>query len=328
MVFAVVSKAHITVLSVNILLLKDKILPDLASTQAIKTLAIYGKSFRFAGAFLSRLQLQQAARLYHFCRCIDDIADESDCAFTAYKELHLLKQQLAINDTSDNPMLNDFKRLQAELQLPISWPNALIDGVLADTKPFTIEQQADLIRYAYQVAGVVGLMMCPIIRASDGGHPFAVDLGIAMQLTNIARDIFEDAHLDRCYLPVEWCNCTPTEIIANESETQEKVKLAIKRLLDLADHYYASGQVGFHFLPLRSRLAIAIASKVYRHIGKKIRRRDYCYWQGRVFVPLFTKVGLAVSAGLSLLNLPSKDRHQPALHHGLEDYIALDKSGL
>ena len=300
---------------------------DLASTQAIETLAIHGKSFHFAGAFLSRLQLQQAARLYHFCRCIDDIADESDCAVTAYEELHLLKQQLAINDASDNPMLNDFKRLQAELQLPITWPNALIDGVLADTKPFKIEQQADLIRYAYQVAGVVGLMMCPIIKASDRGHPFAVDLGIAMQLTNIARDIFEDARLDRCYLPVEWCNCTPADIIANESGTQEKVKLAIKRLLDLAEHYYASGQVGFHFLPLRSRLAIAIASRVYRHIGTQIRRRDYCYWQGRVFVPLFTKVGLAVSAGLSLLNLPSKDKHQPALHHGLEDYIALDKSG-
>ena len=301
---------------------------DLASTQAIETLAIHGKSFRFACAFLSRLQLQQAARLYHFCRCIDDIADESDCAVTAYEELHLLKQQLAINDASDNPMLNDFKRLQAELQLPITWPNALIDGVLADTKPFKIEQQADLIRYAYQVAGVVGLMMCPIIKASDRGHSFAVDLGIAMQLTNIARDIFEDARLDRCYLPVEWCNCTPADIIANESGTQEKVKLAIKRLLDLAEHYYASGQVGFHFLPLRSRLAIAIASKVYQHIGTQIRRRDYCYWQGRVFVPLLTKVVLAVSAGLSLFNLPSKDRHQPALHHGLEDYIALDKSGL
>ena len=301
---------------------------DLASTQAIKTLATHGKSFRFAGAFLSRLQLQQAARLYHFCRCIDDIADESDCAVTAYEELHLLKQQLSIDDLSDNPMLNDFKRLQTELQLPIAWPNALIDGVLADTKPFKIEQQADLIRYAYQVAGVVGLMMCPIIRANNCGHPFAVDLGIAMQLTNIARDIFEDAHLDRCYLPEDWCNCTPADIIANEPGTQKKVKLAIRRLLDLADHYYASAQVGFHFLPLRSRLAIAIASKVYRHIGIQIRRRDYCYWQGRVFVPLLTKVVLAVSASLSLLNLPSKKRHQSALHQGLEDYIGFDESGL
>ena len=327
MVFAVVSKAHKKLLSVSILPLKDKLLSDLASTQAIKTLATHGKSFRFAGAFLSRLQLQQAARLYHFCRCIDDIADESDCAVTAYEELHLLKQQLFVNDSSNNPMLNDFKRLQAELHLPIAWPNALIDGVLADTKSFRIEQQADLIRYAYQVAGVVGLMMCPIIKAKDHGRPFAIDLGIAMQLTNIARDIYEDAHLDRCYLPVEWCNCTAANIIANEPGTQEKVKPAIKKLLDLADHYYASAQVGFHFLPLRSRLAIAIASKVYRHIGIQIRQRDYCYWQGRVFVPLLTKVILAVSAGLSLLNLPSKDRHQSALHHGLEDYISFDESG-
>ncbi|MEE3240731.1 MAG: phytoene/squalene synthase family protein [Pseudomonadota bacterium] len=301
---------------------------DLASTQAMNTLSIHGKSFRFAGVFLSRLQLHQAARLYYFCRCIDDIADESDCADIAYKELHLLRQQLTINDASDNPLLDDFKLLQTELGLPITWPIALIDGVLADTKPFKIEQQADLIRYAYQVAGVVGLMMCPIIKANNRGHPFAVDLGIAMQLTNIARDIFEDAHLDRCYLPVDWCDCTPADIIANKSGTQKKVKLAIKRLLDLADNYYASAQVGFHFLPLRSRLAIAIASKVYQHIGTQIRRRDYCYWQGRVFVPLLTKVMLAVSAGLSLLNLPSKDRHQSALHHGLEDYIGFDESSL
>ena len=301
---------------------------DLASIEAIKTLATHGKSFRFAGAFLSRLQLQQAARLYHFCRCIDDIADESDCAATAYDELLLLKQQLAVNDVSDNPMLVDFKCLQAELKLPIAWPNALFDGVLADTKFFTIGQQADLTRYAYQVAGVVGLMMCPIIKADKRGYPFAVDLGIAMQLTNIARDIYEDAHLDRCYLPTDWCDCSPTEIIANEAVTQEKVKLAIKRLLDLADHYYASGRVGFHFLPFRSRLAIAIAAKVYQYIGIQIRRRDYCYWQGRVFVPLVMKFVLAVSAGLSLLNLPLRRSHQPEMHQGLEDYLVLEKGDL
>ena len=303
---------------------------NLANTEAINSLAIHGKSFHFAGAFLSRDQLNQAARLYYFCRCIDDIADESDCAVRAYDELHVLKQQLATNggDISDNSLLADFKGLQAELRLPTAWPDALIDGVLADTKPFTISQQTDLIRYAYQVAGVVGLMMCPIIKADERGYPFAVDLGIAMQLTNIARDIYEDAHLGRCYLPKDWCDCTPAEIIANEAVTQKKVKLATKRLLDLAEHYYASGQVGFHFLPFRSRFAIAIAAKVYRHIGTQVRYRDYCYWQGRVFVPLVTKVILAISAGLALFNLPRKRSHQASLHYGLEDYLTLNEADL
>ena len=301
---------------------------DSAHITAIDTLASHGKSFRFAGAFLSNSQLQQAARLYHFCRCIDDIADETACKTTAFSELKQIQQQLIANDPADNALLVDFIQLKDHLQLSVTWPNTLIDGVIADTAPFTIRHENDLIRYAYQVAGVVGLMMCPIIKADHDGYAFAVDLGIAMQLTNIARDVYEDAHLGRSYLPQDWCDCTPAEIINNQLATQKKVKLAIKRLLALADQYYASAQIGFHFLPFRSRLAIAIASNVYRHIGKQICRSDYRYWQGRVFVPFAKKIVIAVSAGLSLLFLPTKQHHNQRLHRGIDDLLDLEPSSL
>ncbi len=140
-------------------------------------------------------------------------------------------------------------------------------------------------------------MMSAILGASREATPQAINLGIAMQLTNVARDVLEDARHNRRYLPATWLP-TSTEVlspgqIVSEPVHREAVSIAIRRLLDLADLYYASAAPGFAAIPARSRHAIRIAAAVYREIGVTVRANDVRWWQGRTHVPLPRKLRLA-----------------------------------
>lgn len=286
---------------------------------AIDTLSQHGKSFRFAGMFLSNRQLHQAARLYRFCRWIDDIADETPDKSQARGILLDLRQQL-IESRPEHDIMLDFQALQQELNIPISQPCSLIDGVLSDLSKVAVTTTDHLLKYAYQVAGVVGLMMCPILRADERGYPHAVDLGIAMQLTNIARDVHEDAMMGRRYLPQTWCKLTPAQIVANRSsETVASVQFSIYRLLALAESYYQSACYGYKYLPPRSRHAIAVAANVYRQIGVQLQQEKVNYWQGRTVVKTHVKIGIAVKTLLCRLATQSVP-HDSSLHAALKDF--------
>ncbi|RXJ72118.1 hypothetical protein CS022_17770 [Veronia nyctiphanis] len=173
---------------------------DCAATSVLKQ---HGKSFHLAGRFLSGKRFAAAARLYAFCRQVDDIADESEDKNHAKEELALIRQSLIINKPL-HPATIDVLALSQEWGLPTHSLQSLVCGVAMDLETVEIADERSLIRYCYYVAGTVGEMMCPILNSREGGTPFAIDLGIAMQMTNIARDVIEDAQMARRYLPTDW----------------------------------------------------------------------------------------------------------------------------
>jgi phytoene synthase len=256
----------------------------------------HGKSFNFARLFLGSEIGIAAARLYRFCRVIDDIADESTDPEQARRELNKLKN-LIIEKQVNHSQVKDFLILCEEYDIDRHHGITLIDGVSQDLDKVELDTVEALIQYAYRVAGVVGLMMAPILGADKKGYVFAVDLGIGMQLTNIARDVMEDARMQRRYLPGEWVNkVSAQQILDNDPITQNSVQPAIIKLLELAENYYKSGLEGLYFLPPRNRRAIAIAAYLYRQIGRKLSINQCQYWLRRTVVSTPQKVRLAAQA--------------------------------
>ncbi|MFQ3237565.1 MAG: phytoene synthase [Paraglaciecola sp.] len=283
----------------------------------------HGKTFNFARLFLGSKTGLAAARLYRFCRIVDDIADESPDPEIAKVKLNDLKASIAQN-TADHPVVKDFLRLCEEYTIERHHGITLIDGVSQDLNIVALPSLEALIQYAYKVAGVVGLMMAPILGAKKVGYAFAIDLGIGMQLTNIARDVLEDAQMGRRYLPGEWVNGLSTSQIALANvEHTEQVQEAIKVLLSLAEKYYQSGLAGLYYLPPRNRQAIAVAAYVYRDIGRKLLKNDCHYWLGRVVVSKPKKILLA-SQALWHLNTAAIAHHGTDHQNELHSHLQCD----
>lgn len=287
-----------------------------ADNLAKKTLQKHGKSFNFASYFLSPEQALAAARLYSFCRTVDDTADNATDAAQkkrAYEELSTVKSHIHAN-SSNIEWVTDFLELCRDYNINQSLGATLIDGVLSDTGQVQIQDVPQLIQYAYRVAGVVGEMMCPILGAKPGAEPFAIDLGIGMQLTNIARDVLEDAHQDRQYIPGEWIpKSSPQTIRSASSTSRQNIQLAIEKLLQLSEDYYKSGFLGLAYLPRKSSLAIRIAGSVYREIGILIQKKNYAYWEGRVRTSFLRKLRIAFFAAFKRRK-SSLAKHNSTLH--------------
>lgn len=262
-------------------------------SQANAALKKHGKSFNFARFFLDEKTGSAATRLYYFCRQIDDIADDPQPSIDPSITLNNAIEAIHNKQYTD-PLVGDFLLLCDDYQILPEWGIQLIRGVLSDLSDVALTTQDALITYAFQVAGVVGLMMTPILGGPIHSYKYAVDLGIAMQLTNIARDVLEDATINRRYIPGEWLDdLTAKQIVAPNKEQKSAVQLAIKRLLVLADEYYESGFSGIMMLPKNHQLGILVAGKVYRQIGIKITKQNYAYWQGRTVVSSSAKLLLA-----------------------------------
>jgi 15-cis-phytoene synthase len=256
-------------------------------------LSRHARSFRWAGALLPRARLDDAAVVYAFCRLVDDLADESDDAATARRHLEALSHEL---DGRARPRdLVRATRAVLERGVGIGPAEHLIAGVLTDLDPVQLPDEAALHRYAYAVAGTVGLMMCAVLGVHQPrAWPFAVDLGVAMQITNICRDVREDAARGRVYLPADALRArgvAPTRLVEAATEgpdlsddEREAVGAVVRDLLDQADAYYFSADRGMRWIPLRARLAIQVASRVYRAIGVRLRRRGGDAWAGRTIV--------------------------------------------
>ena len=268
-----------------------------------------GKSFWFASLFLPRRITSDAARLYAFCRTMDDLAD---IAVTESKREKLAKvRQDLRRGTSSNPDVSDFLALARNYHLPLAAADYLISTFLQDaTTEVHLEDEAALVRYCYGVAGTVGLMMSPILGADPRpAGEAAVHLGIAMQMTNIARDVLEDADNGRRYLPGCWVQQVTAQQMVASPEHRLQVASAVERLLDVADDYYASAARGFPLIPADARRGIEIAAAVYREIGSVLRERHYAWWEGRVVVPLPRKLWIAILVYLrrSPLHVLSQD---------------------
>ncbi len=290
-------------------------------------LATSGESFHWAKRFLGKKMGYDAARLYSFCRVLDDMADGD----IPNGHEHLIDIQSTLNNGGwdNHPFLNQFSSMVEEYELPTEVVGALVEGLMDDQEPeVLIENEADLIQYAYKVAGTVGLLMCCVLNTSNPkAKPHAVDLGIGMQLTNIARDVVEDAKMGRRYLPGTWVNdMSPEEILvaANNPQSEEAavISSAVRRLLGLAEEYYASGRIGLSYLPARAHFSIGVAAKVYRQIGIQLLRSRHSWWGPRQVTSKSSKVLCTLRASLGMFRRFPHPRgnHNTKLHMFLEPY--------
>ena len=249
-----------------------------------------GKSFYWASFFLPKKNRIAASRLYSICRYLDDVADNSKLDTSS--QIKNIFNQIKENESSEINIF--FKKNNINLGIL----KDLIDGLISDQQNVRVTDEKELIDYSYKVAGTVGLMMLPIINTKDAeARKHAIDLGIAMQLTNIARDVYEDAKMNRLYLPKEWLGQVSTsDLIDNKLDDQKKklIELSIKNLIELSDKFYANGFSGMKFIPLRTRLAIFFAAKIYKGIGEKIKSGGYVYKLERVYLNKLEKLWITI----------------------------------
>lgn len=264
---------------------------------ATAVLAAKGRSFYWASHFLGRLHAQRATRLYRLCRHIDDIADECSSATDASNDLNGIVQSIRSGSSSD-AIIQDGIRLFQECDIDAEIFIELIAGVQSDLLPVNIRNVDALLHYCYQVAGTVGLMMCKVLDTHHKeAFSHAVDLGIAMQLTNICRDVTADAELGRRYLPASLVGELTPDDLLNPSEAMRKtVQSGISNLLAIADTYYSSGEQGLCHLPMGARAGILLAARIYQGIGKELQRRQLCFWGKRVVVSPARKILISASA--------------------------------
>ena len=249
-----------------------------------------GKSFYWASFFLPKKNRIAASRLYSICRYLDDVADNSKLDTSS--QIKKLFNQIKENESSE---INIFFKTN---NINLGILKDLIDGLISDQQNVRVTDEKELIDYSYKVAGTVGLMMLPIINTKDAeARKHAIDLGIAMQLTNIARDVYEDAKMNRLYLPKEWLGqVSVSDLIDNKLDDQKKrlIELSIKNLIELSDKFYANGFSGMKFIPLRTRLAIFFAAKIYKGIGEKIKSGGYVYKLERIYLNKLEKLWITI----------------------------------
>lgn len=291
----------------------------LTPDQAHKAFSEGSRSFSFAAKWLPADRRVDVARLYAFCRLADDLVDEAPSVEAGREGLLRLERQLLRTEPPDAVTAGILALVDSgRLRLPHALE--LVRGVGTDLDEVRIADERALLRYSYGVASTVGLMMCDLLDIADPeARAFAIDLGVAMQLTNIARDVAEDARRGRVYLPASWCEeagvrPTPQGVLVDP----ERTGIVVQRLLERADVYYASGARGLRFLPLRARVAVSVARRVYRAIGEVLRRRDFDVTRGRAVVDFATKVLEACTGLVYALWCPFVERsHDAQLHREL-----------
>ena len=218
-------------------------------------LSIYAKSFNWAGFFLPKQTYLKCSALYDFCRVADNIADSNEAI--ELKKIKFLDFQNNFNNKKfDDPIIKNMWQLINEFDIPLKVVNDLLDGINSDIQQsIKLHKKKDLLLYSYRVAGTVGLMMAKILRVNKK-HALksAIDLGIAMQLTNISRDVVEDLNFGRSYIDLNF----------------EEIRSTIK----LSESYYENSFYSIKEIPLAFRFAILVARRVYRKIGYKILKKQ------------------------------------------------------
>lgn len=291
--------------------------PDVVALSR-QVLSQHARTFRLASLLLTDQQRDEAAILYAFCRLVDDTVDEAPDAALARERLEALRLELE-GQRPARPLIAAFVALCTQRDIPLRAAHELIEGVASDLEEVLLPSDAQLLRYCYRVAGTVGIMMCGVIGVTQArALPFAIDLGVGMQLTNICRDVLEDSHRGRVYLPQARLRAAGTsqEALLRGDPDPQALASVVGDLLALADQYYASGHAGMRYIPLRPRMAIAAASRMYRAIGWRLRRHHCAVMEGRTVVPRWEKgLWLGRAMGWSLgASLGPEPRHQAQLH--------------
>ena len=275
-------------------------------------LSIYAKSFNWAGFFLPKKTYQKCSALYDFCRTVDNIADDDGELDFKKKKLSNFKNDF-INKNYNNIIIKNMWVLMNNHLISVKIVEDLFDGVDSDlNKKIQLDNKKDLLIYSYRVAGTVGIMMAKILNVKDqNSMKAAIDLGIAMQLTNIARDVVEDANINRFY-------------IKNNFET-------ICNTLALADLFYNSSFTAIKQIPFKFRFAILVARRVYKKIGDKIlRTRNMRTYNkaGKIYVNSGEKIFQTILSIFDLITLAvtrQKSGYMNNEHFLISEEINLDE---
>jgi len=286
------------------------------------------KSFAAAAKLFPRATRHDAYMLYAWCRYCDDVVDGQDFGFRARDSgpggcatrLACLrdKTERALAGEAQEPVFEALARVSAKHEIPARHPLELLDGFAMDVEGRHYETIEDTLDYCYHVAGVVGVMMAMIMGVRDQATLLrACDLGLGFQLTNIARDVIEDAQDGRVYLPAGWLAQAgvPADRVADPAY-REQVAGVVARMLDLADHYYVSARQGIAQLPLRSAWTIAAASRIYRAIGREVQARGPHAWDDRVSTSGARKLGSLSLGGLDALGVHTLAAIRPVRPRG------------
>ena len=269
-------------------------------------LSIYAKSFNWAGFFLPKKTYKNCSYLYDFCRVVDNIADDE-----GEIEIKKVKFQKFVSDFKqknfENPVIQNMWNIIHEFNISLEIIYDLFDGIESDIKQnVKIDTRKDLLIYCYRVAGTVGLMMAKILKVSKKQSlKSAIDLGIAMQLTNISRDVIEDSKKNRSY------------INGNFEEINSTIKLA--------DTFYKNSFYSIREIPLSFRFSILVARRIYRKIGYKILKKktfeNYCK-SGKIYVSNFEKVLETILSIYDLIILSLLNKNDDQIEH---DHLLINK---
>ena len=269
-------------------------------------LSIYAKSFNWAGFFLPKKTYKNCSYLYDFCRVVDNIADDE-----GEIEIKKIKFQKFVSDFKqknfENPVIQNMWNIINEFNISLEIIYDLFDGIESDIKQnVKIDTRKDLLIYCYRVAGTVGLMMAKILNVNKKQSlKSAIDLGIAMQLTNISRDVIEDSKKNRSY------------INGNFEE--------INSTIELADTFYKNSFYSIREIPLSFRFSILVARRVYRKIGYKILKKktfENYSKSGKIYVSNFEKVLETILSIYDLIILSLLNKNDDQIEH---DHLLINK---
>ena len=269
-------------------------------------LSVYAKSFSWAGFFLPRETLKKCSVLYDFCRVADNIADDND--EIEVKEKKFAEFENEFNQKKfDNLIIKNMWGIMEEFNISIRIVQDLLAGIKSDIKErVELNSKKDLLIYSYRVAGTVGLMMAKILNVTKKNSlKSAIDLGIAMQLTNISRDVLEDSKNNRFYI----------------EENFEKISSTI----NLANRYYQDSFYAIKNIPISFRFSILVARRLYRKIGYKIlKKKNLENYQksGKIYVSNIEKVLETFLSIFDLIGLYLINKNEDQIQH---DHILINE---
>ena len=281
---------------------------------------LHAKSFSLAARFLSSTSRSDAAKLYAFARFADDLADEESLGNFANRMRQLDELERAVlHPELGKDLAHQVGSMLLSKGVSAEVIRTFMVSLRQDAAPRHVQTTEELLEFAYGVAGTVGQMMCPILVVAPEGESYAVALGLAMQLTNIARDVVEDAVRGRCYIPAQW-GADAQELRAPQTPVHAARSFKmIEKILHMADEFYAYALQGLTAIPADNRRAIRIAAALYRGIGRKILANGAGrYWQGRTSLGRFEKIKLIVACYAGSDQVPTitgRDRVVQAQRH-------------
>ncbi len=263
----------------------------------------HGRTFYLASHFQTPARRRALHAIYAYCRIADDIVDR---AATRDEATALLAGWEAQLDAPTHPVAQTFAATRAIYGIPVEPAHDLIDGIRSDLQPEPFATWDDLRGYCYRVAGTVGLLTAPVLGCSQASAlPRAVDLGIAMQLTNILRDVGEDARQQRVYLPLadlDAFGCTPESLLAGRPVGRFRDLMAFE--IARARNLYASARPGIAALSPAGQMTALAASRLYASILTRIEELDYDVFNTRATVHTRRKLGALPAVALDFARMP------------------------